>query len=212
MQPKEHWENVYSTKSTKAVSWFQERATLSLQFIKSAAPHKDIVIIDVGGGASTLVDDLIIANYFNLSVLDISGAALDVAKSRLGQKASDIQWIEGDITSVLLPENQYDVWHDRAVFHFLTDAKDRQSYVAQLTKALKPGGQLIISTFAESGPQQCSNLPIVRYSPEGLQREFGDAFALQEHAFESHITPFETQQAFVYCRFVKLPPLRFNDR
>ena len=189
MHPKEHWENVYSTKSTKAVSWFQEHAALSLQFIKSAAPHTDTAIIDVGGGASTLVDDLIIANYSNLSVLDISGAALDVAKNRLGQKASQVQWIEGDITSVSLPENQYDLWHDRAVFHFLTNAEDRQSYVAQLTKALKPGGQLIISTFAESGPQQCSNLPIVRYSPESLQWELSDAFALQEHVYEAHMTP-----------------------
>jgi ubiquinone/menaquinone biosynthesis C-methylase UbiE len=203
MKPKEHWENVYTTKSTTAVSWFQEHAALSLQFIKSSAPHTDTVIIDVGGGASTLVDDLIHANYFNISVLDISAAALEVAQKRLEQKSSSVQWIVGDINSVALPENHYDLWHDRAVFHFLTDAKDRESYVAQLTKALKPGGQLIISTFAERGPQQCSNLPVVRYSPEGLQREFGDAFALQEHQFETHVTPFETQQEFVYCRFIK---------
>lgn len=203
MQPKEHWEKVYTTKSTTAVSWFQEHAALSLQFIKSFAPHTDAAIIDVGGGASTLVDDLINANYSNMSVLDISGAALEVAQKRLQQKSSSVQWIVGDINSVALPENHYDLWHDRAVFHFLTDAKDRESYVAQLTKALKPGGQLIISTFAERGPQQCSNLPVVRYSPEGLQREFGDAFALQEHQFETHVTPFETQQEFVYCRFIK---------
>lgn len=203
MQPKEHWENVYITKSTNSVSWFQEHAALSLQFIKSAAPHTDAAIIDVGAGASTLVDDLINVNYSNLSVLDISGAALEVAQQRLGKKSSSVQWILGDITSVGLAENQYDLWHDRAVFHFLTDAKDRQSYVAQLTTALKPGGQLIISTFAEKGPQQCSNLPVVRYSPEGLQKEFGDAFTLQEHTFETHVTPFETHQEFVYCRFVK---------
>lgn len=203
MQPKEHWENVYTTKSTNAVSWFQEHAALSLQFIKSSAPHKNAAIIDVGGGASTLVDDLINANYSNMSVLDISAAALEVAQKRLEQKSSSVRWIVGDITSVALPENHYDLWHDRAVFHFLTDEKDRQGYMAQLTKALKPGGQLIISTFAEKGPQQCSNLPVVRYSPEGLQKEFGKAFVLQEHAFETHVTPFETQQEFVYCRFVK---------
>lgn len=203
MQPKEHWENVYTTKSTNAVSWFQEHAALSLQFIKSSAPHTGAAIIDVGGGASTLVDDLINAHYFNISVLDISGAALFVTQKRLEQKSSCVQWIVGDITSVALAENRYDLWHDRAVFHFLTDEKDRQCYVAQLTKALKPGGQLIISTFAEQGPQQCSNLPVVRYSPEGLQREFSNAFVLLEHAFETHITPVETQQEFVYCRFIK---------
>lgn len=203
MQPKEHWENVYITKSTNSVSWFQEHAALSLQFIKSSAPHADATIIDVGGGASTLVDDLLAENYSKISVLDISAAALEVAQNRLGQKSSSVQWIEGDITTVALPENQYDLWHDRAVFHFLTDAKDRQDYVAQLTKALKQGGHLVISTFAEGGPQQCSNLPVVRYSPESLQREFGAAFALQDHAFETHVTPFGTQQEFVYCRLVK---------
>lgn len=203
MQPKEHWENVYTNKSTNAVSWFQIRAALSLQFITSAAPHAGAAIIDVGGGASTLVDDLIVANYSNISVLDISAAALDVAQKRLEQKSSSVRWVVGDITSVALPENYYDIWHDRAVFHFLTEEKSRHLYVAQLTKALKPGGQLIISTFAEKGPQQCSNLPVVRYSPEALQNEFGHAFVLQEHAFETHVTPFETQQEFVYCRFIK---------
>lgn len=201
MQPKEHWENVYTTKSTNAVSWFQEHAALSLQFIKSSTPHTGAAIIDVGGGASTLVDDLISAHYSDISVLDISAAALEVAQKRLEQKSSSVRWIVGDITSVALPENHYDLWHDRAVFHFLIDEKDRQHYVAQLTKALKPGGQLIIATFAERGPQHCSNLPVVRYSPEGLQKEFGDAFKLQEHTFETHVTPFETQQEFVYCRF-----------
>ena len=203
MQPKEHWENVYTTKSPNAISWFQEHAALSLQFIKSCAPHTNAAIIDVGGGASTLVDDLINANYSNMSVLDISAAALEVARQRLKQKSGSVRWIVGDITSVTLSENHYDIWHDRAVFHFLTDEKDRQCYVAQLTKALKPGGQLIISTFAEKGPQQCSSLPVVRYSPEGMQTEFGNAFVLQEHTFETHITPFETQQEFVYCRFIK---------
>lgn len=201
MDSKQHWENVYTTKSTNAVSWFQEHAALSLQFIKSSAPHTDAAIIDVGGGASTLVDDLIRANYSNISVLDISHAALEVAQQRLGQKSSSVRWIVGDITSVALSENHYDLWHDRAVFHFLTDAKDRQRYVAQLAHTLKRNGQLIISTFAESGPQQCSNLPVVRYSPESLQKELGSIFVLQEHAYETHITPFETQQEFVYCRF-----------
>jgi 2-polyprenyl-3-methyl-5-hydroxy-6-metoxy-1,4-benzoquinol methylase len=203
MQSKEHWENVYTTKSTSSVSWFQEYAALSLQFIKSSARHADVKIIDVGGGASTLVDDLIKAGYSNLAVLDISGAALNVARQRLGDKAERVDWIEGDIIQRSLPNHHYDVWHDRAVFHFLTDAQDRQAYVKQLTHALKPGGQLIISTFAEAGPQQCSNLPVVRYSPQALQSEFGKGFVLQEHAFETHLTPFETHQEFVYCRFAK---------
>lgn len=202
MNSKHHWEDVYTTKSNKSVSWFQEHASLSLQLIRSAATRKDAAIIDVGGGASMLVDDLINAGYSDLSVLDISEAALIVAQQRLGSRSAGVKWIEGDITQLTLPEHHYDVWHDRAVFHFLTDAKDRRSYVAQLAQALKPKGQLIISTFSEGGPQQCSNLPVVRYSPEGLQKELGIAFALQEHTHETHITPFETQQEFVYCRFV----------
>lgn len=203
MDFKHHWEDVYNTKSTRSVSWFQEHASQSLQLITAAAPHKDAAIIDVGGGASTLVDDLINAGYSNLSVLDISEAALIVAEQRLGDKSACVKWIEADITQLMLPAHHYDLWHDRAVFHFLTDAKDRQHYVAQLNQALKPSGQLIISTFAESGPQQCSHLPVVRYSPAGLQRELSSAFTLQEHVYETHITPFETQQEFVYCRFVK---------
>ncbi len=201
MDSKQHWEDVYTTKSTRSVSWFQEHASLSLQLITSTAPQKGAAIIDIGGGASTLVDDLINAGYSDLSVLDISEAALVVAEQRLGDRSRFVKWIEGDITRLTLPARHYDIWHDRAVFHFLTDAKDRQRYVAQLAHALKPDGQLIISTFAESGPQQCSSLPVVRYSPEGLQKELGSAFVLQEHAYETHITPFETQQEFVYCRF-----------
>ncbi|GGY79362.1 hypothetical protein GCM10011613_25250 [Cellvibrio zantedeschiae] len=203
MLSKEHRENVYNTKSTKAVSWFQEHAALSLQLIMSSAPHTDAEIIDVGGGASTLVDDLINTGYSKLSVLDISGTALIVAQHRMGDKATSVKWIEADITRLSLPKHHYDVWHDRAVFHFLTEENDRQQYVAQLTQALKPGGQFIVSSFAEKGPQQCSNLPVVRYSPEALQGEFGEAFLLKEHTFETHVTPFETQQEFVYCRFVK---------
>lgn len=201
MSSKTHWENVYNTKSAKAVSWFQAHANRSLGFIRATGLAKEAAIIDVGGGASTLVDDLIDAGYSELSVLDISNAALLIAKQRLGSKSTDVKWIEGDITHIVLPAHHYDIWHDRAVFHFLTEVKDRQAYVAQLSRALKPNGQLIISTFAESGPQQCSNLPVVRYTPENLQREFGHDFVLREHAFETHITPFETQQAFVYCRF-----------
>lgn len=201
MQTKEHWETVYTTKSTTAVSWFQECATRSLQLINSCAPHTNAKIIDVGGGASTLVDDLINVGYFNITVLDISGVALNVARQRLGEKAEPVKWIEGDITQLSLPRCHYDIWHDRAVFHFLIDAKNRQAYVKQLTHALKPGGQLIISTFAETGPQQCSNLPVVRYSPEALQTEFGELFVLQEHTVETHITPSGSRQEFVYCRF-----------
>ncbi|RYE07104.1 MAG: class I SAM-dependent methyltransferase [Sphingobacteriaceae bacterium] len=203
MKDQQHWDAVYSARTEDEMSWFQQYPKTSLDFIKLFNLPLNANIIDVGGGASTLVDDLLAENYSKISVLDISAAALEVAQNRLGQKSSSVQWIEGDITTVALPENQYDLWHDRAVFHFLTDAKDRQDYVAQLTKALKQGGHLVISTFAEGGPQQCSNLPVVRYSPESLQREFGAAFALQDHAFETHVTPFGTQQEFVYCRLVK---------
>ena len=199
MQPKNHWEQVYSTKPTDAVSWFQEHAEQSLRLIRDTGAPRSAGIIDVGGGASTLVDDLLRHKYSNVSVLDLSGAALAAVKARLGEAASKVNWLEVDITKVSLPVHTFDVWHDRAVFHFLTDEADRQAYVETVLRSVKPGGHVIVATFAEDGPLQCSGLPVMRYSPDELHAEFGAPFTLVQHEREEHHTPFGTVQQFVYC-------------
>jgi ubiquinone/menaquinone biosynthesis C-methylase UbiE len=199
MQQKDHWEQVYSTKPTTGVSWFQEHATQSLRLIADAGVPFSASLLDVGGGASTLVDDLLAKGYQSLAVLDISLAALKAAQIRLGANANKIQWLEGDITSIELPDQTYDVWHDRAVFHFLTSPEQRQAYVRRVLRAVKPGGHIIVSTFAEDGPLQCSGLPVMRYSADGLHAEFGDPFELVKHEKEEHRTPSGGIQQFVYC-------------
>lgn len=199
MQPKDHWETVYTTKATDAVSWFQEHADLSLDLIKATGVGRDAGIIDVGGGASKLIDDLLAAGYGDLTVLDLSAAALQAARQRLGMKENKVQWIEADITQVGLPAKRYDVWHDRAVFHFLTTQKQRDAYVRTVFNAVKPGGHVIVATFAEDGPLQCSGLPVMRYRADELHDEFGDAFTLMKHQKEEHHTPLGTVQQFVYC-------------
>jgi len=199
MDRKQHWEQVYITKASDNVSWFQERADQSLELIHNTELGKDAAIIDVGGGASKLVDGLAEKGYTDLTVLDLSSAALDVAKQRLGKHADAVHWIVGDITHVELPENRFDIWHDRAVFHFLTDPADRQAYVEQVMRSVRPNGHVIIATFAEDGPEKCSGLPVMRYKPESLHSEFGDAFLLVKHEKEAHHTPFGTVQQFVYC-------------
>lgn len=199
MQSKPHWENVYTTKSTKVVSWYQPHATLSLELIQRVANGQFMRIIDVGGGASALVDDLLEQQAGDFSVLDISAAALAVTRQRLGARADRVTWLDGDITRAKLPAAHYDIWHDRAVFHFLTDAQDRAAYVAQVRHAVKPGGHVIVAAFAPDGPQQCSGLPVVRYAPDTLHAEFGGAFELLEHLREDHHTPGGAVQHFVYC-------------
>lgn len=199
MQSKQHWEKVYATKPTDAVSWFQPHAELSLNLIHGTGMGKDAGIIDVGGGASTLVDDLLAEGYGDLTVLDLSGAALEAARKRLGEKAGKVCWIEADITEVELPAKRYDIWHDRAVFHFLTAPEQRVAYVRTVFRSVKPGGHVIVATFAEDGPLQCSGLPVMRYRADELHDEFGEAFTLLEHRKEAHHTPFGTVQQFVYC-------------
>jgi len=199
MQSKQHWERVYSSKPTDAVSWFQAHAEMSLRLIKDTGVLPAGAIIDVGGGASTLVDDLLSRGYSNLTVLDLSAAALRAAKDRLGLNADKITWLEADITKVQLPLHAYDLWHDRAVFHFLTESKDREAYVGAALRAVKPGGHVIVATFAEDGPNQCSGLPVMRYSANDLHAEFGAPFSLVHHEKESHHTPFGTVQEFTYC-------------
>lgn len=203
MQNKNHWEHVYTIKPTQSVSWFQKHAGLSLELIRGTGVSKDASIIDVGGGASTLVDDLLVTGYTSLTVLDLSAAALTAAQKRLGARADAVQWLEADVTSVELPKHAFDVWHDRAVFHFLISAEQRQAYIEKVRQAVKPNGHVIIATFAEDGPTQCSGLPVMRYSADGLHAEFGMGFKLEGHIKEDHHTPFGTVQKFVYCHFRK---------
>lgn len=199
MQVKSHWEHVYETKSVDAVSWFQPHAEQSLRLIRQTGLAPTASIIDVGGGASTLVDDLLVDGFRHVTVLDVSGAALAAARARLGERAASVTWLEADITQVALPRNAYDLWHDRAVFHFLTSDRDRQAYVAAVQRAVKPGGYVIVATFAEDGPLQCSGLPVVRYSPSALHAEFGATFSLERHEREEHHTPSGSVQKFIYC-------------
>jgi ubiquinone/menaquinone biosynthesis C-methylase UbiE len=207
MQSKTHWEHVYATKSATEVSWYQSHATLSLALIQRIGIGPAAAIIDVGGGTSMLTDDLIAHGYRNLSVLDLSGEALAVARGRLGQKSDLVQWIEADATSAPLPERYFDVWHDRAVFHFLTNEAERRAYVDQVMRAVKPGGHVIVATFAPDGPAECSGLPVVQYDANSLHDEFGPAFELIEHDEEAHVTPAGRVQHFIYCHCVKLSPV-----
>jgi ubiquinone/menaquinone biosynthesis C-methylase UbiE len=199
MQSKHHWETVYGTKAPAEVSWFQEHAELSLKLIRDANIPKTAEIIDVGGGASVLVDDLLANGYEHVTVLDISGAALATARTRVGETGEKVRWIESDILGADLPAHSYDVWHDRAVFHFLTTEEDRQAYVEKVLRTVKPGGLVIVATFAEDGPTQCSGLPVMRYSADELHSEFGEPFLLLGHEKESHKTPAGKEQQFVYC-------------
>jgi 2-polyprenyl-3-methyl-5-hydroxy-6-metoxy-1,4-benzoquinol methylase len=199
METKTHWEKVYHTKTATQVSWYQLHPSLSLQHIQNTGVGKTGHIIDVGGGASTLVDHLLDDGFHHVAVLDISAAALEAAQLRLGQRAASVEWLEADITQTTLAHHKYDVWHDRAVFHFLTDGHDRQRYVNAVREAVKPGGHVIVATFASDGPDHCSGLEVVRYDPESLHNEFGADFDLLDSAREEHHTPFGTQQKFIYC-------------
>lgn len=201
---KQHWENVYLGKSPAEVSWFQENPALSLKLIADAATGLTAPVIDVGGGASRLVDELCAAGYTDISVLDVSAAALNHAKQRLADKSSNVQWLEQDVTT-FKPPKQYALWHDRAVFHFLTDPGDRKKYVATLKKALKPGGQVIIMAFAIDGPLKCSGLDIVQYDSNKLIEALGPGFEQVETGYETHITPAGKQQNFAYFRLIHTP-------
>jgi ubiquinone/menaquinone biosynthesis C-methylase UbiE len=205
MQSKEHWEHVYSTKSEGSVSWFQKHAHQSVQLIGSTGASKAAHIIDVGGGASTLVDDVLAGGYQHITVLDLSEAALAASRARLGDRASCVNWLAGDITRIELPRHAFDVWHDRAVFHFLTSPEQRAAYVGAVLRSVKPGGHVIVATFADDGPDKCSGLPVMRYSADELHAEFGSPFTLLRQEREDHHTPFGTVQKFVYCLCRKEP-------
>lgn len=205
MDSKQHWEKVYTSKDATEVSWFQEHAQLSLKLIRDTNTPTSASIIDVGGGASTLVDDLIAHDYPHVTVLDLSEAAMATARARLGAHAGSIQWLQADILAARLPAHAYDVWHDRAVFHFLTSKDERRAYAQKVLQSVKPGGLVIIATFAEDGPTQCSGLPVMRYSANELHSEFGESFQLLGHEKQSHHTPTGNEQKFVYCCFRKNP-------
>lgn len=199
MNSKAHWEAVYESRAPAEQSWYQSEPTRSLELLEQLGLAPASAIIDVGGGASTLVDALLERGVGSITVLDISGAALAHTKARLGARATSVQWIEGDITKVDLGASaSYDFWHDRAVFHFLTESGDRRRYVAAAARALRPGGAALVATFAPHGPARCSGLEVVRYDSELLAREFGREFSLERSMDELHHTPSGGEQAFTY--------------
>jgi len=195
-----HWDHVYATKGEAEVSWFQDSPAISLEMIRAAGPNHDAAIIDVGGGASRLVDALLQDGYRDVTVLDLSAKGLDAAKKRLGGAASMVDWIVADATT-WQPAKTYDVWHDRAAFHFLTDLRDRAAYVERLRSAIAPGGHVIIATFAPDGPEKCSGLPVQRHDSASLAAELGPEFELVETRRETHHTPWDSTQAFQFSRF-----------
>jgi len=199
MDAETHWERIYREKAADAVSWYRRHLERSLALIEQLAPDRSASIIDVGGGESTLVDDLLARGYQNVSVLDISPTAIEANRKRLGNLAQAVHWLVADITRSELEPTAYHVWHDRAVFHFLTTASDRVAYVRQVARAVKRGGHVIVSTFGPEGPTKCSGLDVVRYDAQSLHDQFGLHFRLLGSSKELHATPFGTTQQFLYC-------------
>ena len=199
MDAQTHWENIYGKKAADAVSWYRPHLETSLALIERAATGYSASIIDVGGGESTLVDDLRARGYENITVLDVSQTAIEVTKKRLGLAAKQVHWLVTDITEAQLEPGAYDVWHDRAVFHFLTASEHRAAYVRQVGHAVKPGGHVIVSTFGPEGPTKCTGLDVIRYDAESLHDQFGVRFRLVESSKELHRTPFGTTQQFLFC-------------
>ncbi len=200
MNRQAHWNNVYETKAAQDVSWYQRRPDASLALIAASGVGKDAGIIDVGAGASTLVDCLLDQGYTRLAVLDVSGAALARSRERLGARAGAVEWFEADVT-VFEPPRRFGLWHDRAVFHFLTEADDRREYAATLARTLQPGGVVVIATFAPDGPPKCSGLDVMRYDEHSILAELGAGFELREVRRETHVTPWQSEQRFIYFRF-----------
>jgi SAM-dependent methyltransferase len=199
-----HWENVYSTKGENQVSWFQETPAPSLELIELAGAIRSSAIIDIGGGASRLADCLVSKGYENVTVLDLSAAALAAARARMGDKAARVTWLAADVT-IWEPSRAYDIWHDRAAFHFLNDPKDQAAYVARLRRALRPGGHAIIGTFALDGPERCSGLPVSRYDANSLAATLGGGFELIDTRRHEHTTPWGATQKFQFSTFRRQP-------
>ena len=195
-----HWTEVYRNKPATGVTWYQKCPSLSLNFIYETGFGCAAAIIDVGAGSSTLADYLLEGGYKNITLLDISEHALGITRDRV-REPDKILWMVGDITEIALPAKCYDIWHDRAVFHFLTDTESQRRYVEQIRHALKPSGHLIIATFASDGPVKCSGLDTVRYDPAKLHGVLGAEFELIGSATEAHVTPWNSEQNFQYCHF-----------
>lgn len=200
---KAHWEQVYSSRSATDVGWYAPHLERSLAWIDALGLEADARIIDVGGGASTLVDDLLDRGYTALTVLDVAEHALDAARTRVGARADDVTWLCADVTDVELPVDHFTLWHDRAVFHFLTSTADRRAYLDRLNRSLIDGGHVIIAAFAPEAPPKCSGLPVERYTPQSMAGELGAGYALVMHDQEMHVTPGGVEQMYLYCRFLK---------
>ena len=199
-----HWDAVYAKAAPDGVSWYRPHLETSLRLIEEAAEHAGGMaagIFDAGGGHSTLVDDLVARGFRNVTVCDVAEAALAQAKARLREAARQVRWIAGDLLSIPLPESSIDVWHDRAVFHFLTDAPEKAMYVARMEAALKADGHVVLATFGPEGPTKCSGLEVCRYGAETLAEALGPRFRLVESLTEIHKTPFDTEQQFLVCHF-----------
>lgn len=199
MSVEEHWNKIYGKKAPTEVSWYTPRLERSLALIEKCALSTDARVIDVGAGACTLADDLVGRGFDAVTVLDVSHQALQRSRERLGERADRVTWRVDDVTRAELPEAHYDVWHDRAVFHFLTDPEARRRYVANVLHAVKPGGHVIVATFGLGGPEKCSGLEVVRYDSDGLHGEFGAPFVKMDSATDLHKTPWGSEQEFIYC-------------
>ena len=199
MEAADFWDGVYQGKRFDAVSWYAPHLDESLQRIQALTPDRHAAIVDIGGGESTLVDDLLALGYRKLSVLDVSATAIAFTRARLGEQAQRVDWHVGDITHHDFGDRRFDLWHDRAVFHFLTEPAARAAYVARVRAAVRPGGHVLMATFGPDGPLKCSGLDVVRYDDQRLHREFGAGFTLVESRLTSHQTPMNTHQQFLYC-------------
>jgi SAM-dependent methyltransferase len=197
--PSTHWEAIYGHKRVDEVSWYRPHLERSLDFVERTHLSTDAALIDVGAGASTLVDDLLQRGYRHLTALDVSAKALEVVRGRLGPAGASVRWVVADVTRAELPRHAFDFWHDRAVFHFLCEEEERRRYVELVRHAVKPGGQVMVATFGPEGPAQCSGLEVRRYSDEALHAEFGADFRLEASLTEVHHTPGGKPQQFVYC-------------
>ncbi len=201
MSQRSHWERIYATRPSDRLGWYRPQLETSLAWIAELGLGSDAPIIDVGAGASTLVDDLLRAGYRRVTALDIAATALAVSRKRLGQRSREVTWLNADIRSADLPRGHYELWHDRAVFHFLTAPADRRRYLDQLRHALKPRGYLIVGAFTPAAPPQCSGLPVQRYTADTLRAELGAEFALQRQTEQVHRTPGGVEQQYLYCEF-----------
>lgn len=199
MDRERHWNDRYSTTTVEKLGWFRVHLERSLQWIDELGLSHDASIIDIGAGASTLVDDLMERGFTDISALDVSAEALAITRKRLGEKAAGVEWYVADVTSAELPEASFDLWHDRAVFHFLTDEPDRDLYRQALSRALRPSGHLLIGVFSPEAPPKCSGLPVERYTLEQLEAEFSSDFELVREGSDPHVTPGGVEQPYVYA-------------